>query len=65
MEISKKLEKDAKAPAKKATAADPAKIAQERQEKMNEKLEECKEAFFTTVSVDDDLSAIKARGEAN
>lgn len=32
---------------------------------MSAKLDECQDQFFKSVSVDDDIDIIKARGEAN
>lgn len=58
----RKFEKDAKAPPKKAV--DPVKFAKDKEEKMNELLENKRENFFKHVSEGDDLEAIQARGAA-
>jgi len=62
LEIQRKFEKEAKAPPKKAV--DPEKALREKEEKMQAKLEEQRELFFKTVSEDEDMEAIRARGEA-
>jgi dynein intermediate chain 2 len=62
LENQRRLESQAKAPAKKAV--DPEKAKREKEEKMTSKLEEQREFFFKTVSEGEDLDAIRARGEA-
>ena len=62
LENQRRLESQAKAPSKKQV--DPEKIQREKDEKMAAKLEEQRELFFKQVSEGEDITAIRARGEA-
>ena len=56
----KKLNKDADKKVK-----DVNKVAAEKETQVKEQLQKIEEEFFVAVSKDDDISAIKARGELN